>query len=85
MQNVFKASEFYYVLADIIKRQERPSVQVKLPSPTGNMLLSCRPLEQTPRQSLDAGRIHGHSLPSTQSEQITPIVSFSHLQPQGHT
>ncbi|XP_040489444.1 chromosome transmission fidelity protein 8 homolog isoform X1 [Ursus maritimus] len=46
---------------------------------------SWRPLEQTPRQSLDAGRIHGHSLPSTQSEQITPIVSFSHLQPQGHT
>ena len=49
------------------------------------MLLSYRPLTQTPSQTLEAGRMHSHSLPSPHSEQVTLIPSLSHLQPQGHT
>lgn len=44
------------------------------------MLLYCRLVGQTPRQTLEAG-----PLSSVQSQQVTPMASLSHLQSQGHT
>ena len=57
---------------------------VKLPKPTCNAA-PLQASETDPSTSTRAGRPNSQSLPPVQSEQVTPMASLSHLQPQGHT
>lgn len=79
-----KHQNFTMFLQIPFRDKNKTSVQIKLPCPACNVaFLQASGAE--PSSKPQAGRIHGFYLPSTQSEQVTPIANLSHLQPQGHT